>query len=66
MGGKPKTRKVMCVETGEIFDSVREACEKYNGNEKMMRRSAAGYTKSHRGKTWRYVDEGDRRSSRHF
>ncbi len=65
MAGKPKTRSVMCVETGEEFSSVREACEKINGNEKLMRR-AVTENRQHRGKTWRYTDDGDRRSSRNF
>lgn len=54
--GHPKTRKIQCIETGEIFDSVREACEKINGDEKIMRLVACGKLKTHRGRTWKYVD----------
>jgi hypothetical protein len=66
MGGSPKTRPVMCVETGEKFESVKQACEKINGNEKLMRKAANGLIKTHRGMTWRYTDDGDRRSGRYI
>lgn len=55
-GRNPRARKVECINTGEIFDSVKEAAEKYG----LARTSVNGCCRGHRnncfGYKWRYVD----------
>ena len=45
-------RPVICVETGEIFESVGQANKKYKGH---IDECAAGLRKSAGGQTWKYV-----------
>ena len=59
IGNKSNSKKVQCIETGEIFESTREAARKYNlqiravccaANPKHNQKKAGGYT-------WRYYYE---------
>lgn len=48
--------KVLCVETGEVFKSIREASLKYNIKETHISRVCRGRRKRTGGFHWRYVD----------
>lgn len=54
--GNPSVKKVQCIETGEIFNSAKEASKKYNGaciknaaNPNHQQRTAGGYH-------WKYLE----------
>lgn len=59
--GRPPTenRKVMIVETGEIFNNYREAAEAINGNRSCVYLCLKGYRKRHMGCRFEYIDEED-------
>jgi predicted GIY-YIG superfamily endonuclease len=54
-GGNPNAKKIRCIETGEIFDSISTLCEKLNL--KIVRNMASGIKKKQRryGFHWEYV-----------
>lgn len=47
--------KVMCIETNEIFNSIREAGEKYNIKETHISRVCRGGRKTTGGYHWKYI-----------
>lgn len=49
-------RKVKCVETGEVFDSVTSACKKYSLDKSTVCAVCNGRRKMTGGLTWVYVD----------
>lgn len=51
---KSKCKKVLCVETGEIFESVKAAKEKYGKTCKIDRAAREGKTSM--GFHWKYLD----------
>lgn len=56
----PNRRKIMCVETGEIFDSVRLACINIRGTNKgeaNICACAKGKLKSAYGFHWKFIDK---------
>jgi hypothetical protein len=55
-GGKnPHAKKVICIETGQVFDTVKEAQEWLGkGN---ISKCLRGRTKTAGGYTWMYYDE---------
>jgi hypothetical protein len=54
-GRKPK--KVLCVDTGEIFEDVKEASKKYIISDTMIRRCCTGVMKTAKGVKWEYIYE---------
>lgn len=50
---KKNNKKVMCVETGEIFNSIKEASEKKNINYVSISHALAGRNKTAGGYTWK-------------
>lgn len=53
-GGKNK-KAVMCVETGEVFESCVEAAESVNGFNGQINRCCHGKRKHHHGYSWKFV-----------
>lgn len=53
---KRKTKAVMCVETGEIFDSIKEAAEKTGFNELSIRKCCTNQNITNKGLHWQYLD----------
>jgi hypothetical protein len=53
----PRARKVLCVETGVIFDTIKEAGEFKGGSEKNIISCCRGRLQTSGGYHWRYVDE---------
>lgn len=51
----PPKKKVLCVETGEIFDTAREAGNKYGVAKTSISMAASGAVKSSCGFHWKYV-----------
>jgi len=51
-----KTRPIMCVETGQEFDSATDACREYDIAPSNMSNHLSGVLKKVRGYTFRYVD----------
>ena len=49
----PKARKVICIETGQVFDCIKEASEWCGGN---VRQCCIGKSKTAGGYTWNYTD----------
>lgn len=57
----PTKRRVRCVTTGEVFDTIKDACEKYSISRNSMWKACTGqakYTKLKNGALleWEYVD----------
>ena len=48
-------KQIRCVETQEIFDSIRAAAKKYNLNEPHLSNCCKGKRKTHKGYHWEYV-----------
>ncbi len=57
-------RKVLNVETGEIFDSLKAAADKYNGSNKTIQGCCSGKIKSAYGYHWKYMDTNGRNNNR--
>jgi group I intron endonuclease len=55
-GRNPRARKVQCINTGEVFNSVKEAAEKYGLSRTGVNNCCIGYRNSCHGYRWRYVD----------
>lgn len=53
----PNSKKVMCVTTGEIFGSSREAAEKYNISMRSICKCCRGELKTYKKLKWEYVKE---------
>ena len=49
-------KKVLCVETGEIFNSVRQAAEFYHISHQAISRVCRGERKITAGKHWKYIE----------
>ena len=54
---KSLSKKVICITTGEIFNSMREACRKYNINTGRMTECCQGKQKTAGGYKWKYFKE---------
>lgn len=54
-GNNPRARRVRCINTGEIFDSVKEAAEKYDLSRTGVNNCCTGYRSSCHGYKWEYV-----------
>lgn len=52
-----KAKKVICVETGEIYDSPRLAAESVNKQPTTIHRAARDQTKTCGGYHWRYIEQ---------
>lgn len=50
------TQRVLCVETGEVFDSIKEAAEKYSIKPTHITRVCKGLRKRTGGYHWKYVN----------
>lgn len=55
-GAAPQARKVVCVETGVIFDSAKRAAELVNAPSTSISAACSGRQKTCRGFHWRYAD----------
>mgnify|MGYP003463631969 FL=1 len=55
--GKSLSKKVICITTGEIFNSMREACRKYNIHTGSMTECCRGKQKTAGGYKWEYFKE---------
>ena len=55
--GKLLSKKVICITTGEIFNSMREACRKYNIHTGSMTECCQGKRKTAGGYKWEYFKE---------
>ena len=55
--GKSLSKKVICITTGEIFNSMREACRKYNISVGSMTECCQGKRKTVGGYKWEYFKE---------
>lgn len=53
----PRCRKIVCIETGEIFDFIKEAAEKYGRTETSLVAALRGRQKSSAGYHWEYLNE---------
>ena len=53
----PRARKVLCVETGVVFDTVKDAGKFKNGSPKNIISCCRGRLKTSGGYHWRYVEE---------
>lgn len=51
------SKKIICVDTGEIFLSIKSACEKYNLLQTAMSNCLKKRTKSCKGLHWEYYNE---------
>lgn len=56
-GNNPSARKVINLSTMEIFNCMKEACEKYDITANSLRNNIKGITKSCAGCKWEYYDE---------
>ena len=55
--GKSLSKKVICITTGEIFNSMREACRKHNISSGSMTECCQGKRKTAGGYKWEYFKE---------
>lgn len=51
-----KAHKVLCVETGEVFDCIKYACKQYGVHSSSVVRVCQGKLKTTGGYHWKYVD----------
>ena len=58
MGNKRRARKVICIETGEIFASVSEAAQSIGNTRESVGRVCRGLSRTAGKMHWRFVDEG--------
>ncbi len=56
---KKRGKKIICVETGEVFDSQKEAAERYGLNQGNLSRVCRGILQTCGGYHWRFVEEAD-------
>lgn len=57
---KYPTCKVLCVETGAVYDSIKAAAEAYGIDAKWIYNVCKGFNKTTAGMHWRYLEEGNR------
>lgn len=55
----PRSRPVVCVETGEVFPSVRQAAAHSNLDPSSITKACKGVYSTVCGFHWKYVDRGD-------
>ena len=61
VGGKnPMARSVLCIETGEIFSSVKEAADSIGTTRNNVSRCVTGRNKTAGGFHWKYLNEEDK------
>lgn len=53
-----KAKKILCVETGEVFECIKYACEKYHLHSSAISNVCRGKLKTTGGYHWRYYDGG--------
>ena len=53
----PNARKIICLETSEIFYCIREAAKKHNVHWKSIWKACKGISKTSAGYHWGYVNE---------
>ena len=51
-----KGKRVLCVETGQVFDSVKQASEWLGVSKNAIRKACLGKSKTCRGYTWKFVE----------
>ena len=51
----PQARKIICIETGEIFNTITQAAEKYKLHATSITQCCKGKLKTSGKKTWRYI-----------
>lgn len=57
MSRGPKGRPVMCIETGKVFNTSKEAAQWLGTNPSCVSQVLNGYAKTAGGYRWEYVDE---------
>lgn len=57
--GEYQKRQIVCVDTGERFDSIKDACKKYGVTPKAIAQAANGGTIKSCGVRWQFADEYD-------
>ena len=61
VGGKsPRAKKVLCVETNEVFNSLVEASEFIGRKVSSLHSAVSGRSKTCGGYRWKYVDNSDK------
>jgi hypothetical protein len=55
--GELKKKKIICIETNEIFDSINDASEKYKIQHSAISNAAIGIYFTAGGLTWRFLDK---------
>lgn len=56
-GNNYRSKRVICVETGEVFESVSAAAKSVNGSRESIGRACRGLAKKSHGKHWRFADD---------
>lgn len=59
--GKKQSKAVVNVDTGERFDSIKDACDKYGVSHRAIYQVANGQNQKCRGYHWQFADEYDRK-----
>ena len=55
-GNNPKAKRVICIETGEIFRCAKDAAEKYGVTNSTLLKTCKGVQQTSAGLHWRYAD----------
>lgn len=55
-GNNPRSKKVICVETGDIFDCIKLAAENYGLSRTHLNNCCTGYRKTAGGYHWKYYE----------
>ena len=53
----PYSKKVICINTGEIFDTITQAADKYNTHPTTISKVCKGKRKTAGEMTWQYYDD---------
>lgn len=61
-----QANKVLCIETGEIFESAKKVEEKYGYYAKNIRQVCAGNKKSSHGFHWKYINPKNRKNKKYY
>lgn len=61
-----ETNKVLCIETGEIFDSAKNIEDKYGFSAKCIRRVCSGERNSYNGLHWKYINPKNRKNKKYY
>lgn len=51
----PRAQKVMCIDTGEVFECAKDAAEKYNVTNSTILKTCKGKQKKSAGMSWKYA-----------